>query len=318
MVTMLGWGSWANTQKLAGKERWPFPLFYWDYALGLFLFGLLFALTAGSLGTEGQAALLNLTSAATPAISAALISGALFNLANVLLGVGIDMAGMTVAFPVGVGLALVIGTIKSYLDTPRGNPALLGGGVLLIALAILVSARASATLPGTQKQVRLRGVLFAVVAGCLMGLFYPKLISSISPNFNTQPIVLGTLTPYTAALLFGLGVLASNLVLNTIFMRVNRLTFGEYFRGSLKLHAIGLLGGAIWMMALCTNVVASGTAGPAVSYALGQGATLVAAIWGVFVWKEFATAPKSTFVLVALMFLFYAAGLVLVGWASLA
>src|SRR5690349_10688840 len=106
VVTMLGWGSWANTQKLAGKERWPFELFYWDYAIGVFLFGLLFAATLGSWGETGTGALESLRSGSWKFVLPALVSGAIFNLANILLVVGIDAAGMSVAFPVGVGLAL--------------------------------------------------------------------------------------------------------------------------------------------------------------------------------------------------------------------
>src|SRR5271165_6316086 len=118
IVTMLGWGSWANTQKLAGKEKWPFELYYWDYAIGVFLFGLIFAHTLGSSGSAGMGAVENLHAGAWANVVPALVSGAIFNLSNILLVVGIDAAGMCVAFPVGIGLALVIGTVKNYIDTP--------------------------------------------------------------------------------------------------------------------------------------------------------------------------------------------------------
>src|SRR3954469_21073769 len=128
ILTMLGWGSWANTQKLAGKERWPFELFYWDYAIGVFLFSLVFSHTAGSFGSAGMPAVENLHAAGWPALWPALISGAIFNLSNILLVVGIDAAGMAVAFPVGVGLALVIGTGESSWERRRGALALLSMG----------------------------------------------------------------------------------------------------------------------------------------------------------------------------------------------
>src|SRR3981189_2936950 len=115
IVTMLGWGSWANTQKLAGKEKWPFELFYWDYAIGVFLFSLIFAATMGTLGSDGPNVLQNHPQAAYDYIFPALLSGPTFNIPNLLLVVGIDAAGMSVAFPVGVGLALVIGTVQSYV-----------------------------------------------------------------------------------------------------------------------------------------------------------------------------------------------------------
>ncbi len=246
-----------------------------------------------------------------------MLSGASFNLANVLLVVAIDAAGMSVAFPLGVGLALVIGTVTSYIATPHGNPVFLSIGVALVVFAMLFSAAASSSMNKAAKRTSLRGILFAIAAGCLMGLFYPQLISAISPDFNTAPIVAGKLTPYTAAMVFATGLFLSNFIINTVFLKLAGLSYADYFRGSGKLHSLGILGGAIWMLALSVNVIASGVAGPAVSYALGQGATLIAAIWGVFIWREFRGAPQRSYVLISLMFACYAAGLVLVGMAIL-
>jgi glucose uptake protein len=315
VVTMLGWGSWANTQKLAGKEKWPFQLYYWDYAIGVLLFSLLFAFTAGSMGSSGQPALANLAAAAPNNIGTAMLSGASFNLANVLLVVAIDATGMSVAFPLGIGLALVIGTVASYIATPHGNPLFLAAGVALVVLAMLFSAAASSSMNKAAKRTSLRGALFAIAAGCLMGLFYPQLISAMSPDFST--ILPGKLTPYTAVVVFAVGLVLSNFVINTVFLRIAGLTYGDYFRGSGKLHSLGILGGAIWMLALSVNVIASGVAGPAASYALGQGATLIAAIWGVFIWREFRGAPSRSNTFIYLMFACYAAGLLLVGMATL-
>lgn len=317
MVTMLGWGSWANTQKLAGKEDWPFELYYWDYAVGVFLTGILFALTLGSLGPQGMGAAANLAQAEAGPVGDALLSGALFNVANILLVVAIDAAGMSLAFPVGVGLALVIGTVGSYVQTPKGDPALLFTGVTLIVVAMVMSAVAYSKLPKVAGRKLGRGLLFAVIAGSLMGMFYPLLAGAISPEFRTAPIQPGYLTPYTALFYFGIGLLLSNLVVNTIFMKAGGKPYSRYFSGSPRLHSLGVLGGLIWMVALGLNVIASGVAGPAISYALGQGATLVAAIWGVFIWKEFKDAPKGTTPFVALMFLGYACGLTLIGIATL-
>src|SRR5579875_902738 len=122
-ITMIGWGSWANTQKLAGRTNWPFDLFYWDYSLGVFLFSILFMLTLGSYGSAGMSAIANIEQASGHAISAALLSGVLFNVANILLVVAIDAAGLSIAFPVGIGLALVLGTVKSYVQEPKGDPS---------------------------------------------------------------------------------------------------------------------------------------------------------------------------------------------------
>jgi len=316
IVTMLGWGSWANTQKLAGKEKWPFELFYWDYAIGVLLFGLIFAFALGSAGSQGMSAVANLNSATAAFIFPALLSGAIFNLANILLVVGIDSAGMSVAFPVGVGLALVIGTVESYIEAPKGNPSMLFAGVALIVLAMIFSAIAHSRLPHSGARSPLRGVIFSAIAGCIMGLFYPQLMRSISPNFNEAPIVPGMLTPYTALIFFGAGVFVSNFVWNTIFMKAGGHAYADYFRGTPKLHFIGILGGMIWMLALSFNVIASSVAGPAISYALGQGATLVAALWGLFIWREFRAAPAGTQKYLALMLAGYAGGLFLIGAAT--
>jgi glucose uptake protein len=316
LITMLGWGSWANTQKLSGKDQWRFELYYWDYVLGVLLFGLIFAFTFGSAGASGQPALANFQQAAHHAIHPALLSGVIFNVGNIMLVVGIDAAGMAVAFPVGVGLALVIGTVESYVQTPKGNPALLFPGVLLILFAMVMSGLAYRKLPQSAGKKPLRGLVFSVLAGCIMGFFYPELMRGISANFNNAPIYPGMLTPYMALVLFGIGVVGSNFVLNTIFMRAGKLTYADYFRGSAKLHLIGILGGVIWMVALCFNVIASGVAGPAISYALGQGATLIAAIWGVLVWRELDAGPKGTKRFAALMFAGYAIGLLLIGLAT--
>jgi len=316
VITMLGWGSWANTQKLAGKEKWPFQLFYWDYAIGVFLFSLLFSHTFGAFGTAGMPTRENMHSAAMEFVWPALISGILFNLSNILLVVGIDAAGMSVAFPVGVGLALAVGTLESYIERPQGDPALIFTGVALIVFAMIMSALAHRRLPQAGVRNPLRGVIYSAIAGALMGFFYPQLMRSISPNFNTAPIVPGMLTPYVALVFFGAGVLVSNFVWNTIFMHTGKLTYGDYFRGSARLHAIGMLGGAIWMMALSFNVIASGVAGPAISYALGQGATLVAAIWGLFIWREFRAAPAGTNKYLGLMLAGYSIGLICIGAAT--
>ena len=317
VMTMMGWGSWANTQKLAGKEDWPFELYYWDYAIGVFLTGILFALTLGSFGDAGMGALANLGQAGGGPVMDAMLSGALFNLANILLVVAIDAAGMSLAFPVGVGLALVIGTVRSYLQAPKGDPMLIFSGVALVVVAMVMSALAYSKLPPVAGRRLGRGLVFAVVAGCLMGSFYPMLLQAISPDFGDAAIKSGFLTPYTALFFFGIGLLLSNVVVNTVFMKAGGKTYSRYFGGGSRLHSLGALGGLIWMAALGLNVIASGVAGPAISYALGQGATLVAAIWGVFIWREFRGAPRSATPFIVLMFFGYMSGLTLIGVATL-
>jgi glucose uptake protein len=190
IVTMLCWGSWANTQKLAGKT-WRFELFYWDYVIGVLVAAILFAFTLGSSGGAGRPFLADLRQADPGALGSAFLGGVIFNAANILLVAAIALAGMAVAFPVGIGMALVLGVIVNYVAQPAGRPVLLFAGVGLVAAAIVLDAVAYRRLPG-------------------------------------------------------------------------------------------------------------------------QGATMVAAAWGVFVWREFATASEGTATLLGLMFLCFIAGLALI------
>ncbi len=320
VVTMLCWGSWANTQKLASKE-WRFELFYWDYAIGVVLFSLLLAFTLGSTGTAGRSFLDDLRQAEQGALMSAFIGGVVFNLSNILLVAAIDIAGMAVAFPIGVGLALVLGVITNYMASPVGNPVPLFVGVGLVVVAIVLSALSYSRLPSQGQRTAGKGIVISVVAGVLMGFFYRFVAASMSADFvNLEP---GKLGPYTAIVAFSVGLLASNFVWNTLVMMRpfvgEPVPFGDYFsKGTPRLHLIGMLGGAIWNVGMSLSIIAAGAAGFAISYGLGQGATLVAAFWGVFIWKEFKDAPAGTSRLLALMFLSFVVGLSLIVAARLA
>jgi glucose uptake protein len=320
VVTMLCWGSWANTQKLASKE-WRFELFYWDYAIGVLLFALVLAFTLGSTGTAGRSFLADFAQAEQGALMSAFIGGAVFNLSNILLVAAIDIAGMAVAFPIGVGLALALGVITNYMASPVGNPVLLFVGVGCVVAAIVLSAVSYSRLPAQGQRTVGKGIVISIVAGVLMGFFYRFVAASMSADFvNLEP---GKLGPYTAIVMFSVGLLASNFVWNTIFMMRpfvgEPVPFGDYFsKGSPRLHLIGILGGAIWNLGMSLSIIAAGAAGFAISYGLGQGATLVAALWGVFIWKEFKDAPAGTSGLLALMFLSFVVGLTLIVVARLA
>ncbi len=318
VITMLCWGSWANTQKLAGRE-WRFELFYWDYVFGVFLISLLMALTLGSMGSAGRSFLDDMRQADFSSIRSALIGGAVFNVANILLVAAIAVAGMSVAFPVGIGLALVLGVVVNYLAAPVGNATILFAGVALIAAAIVLDALAYKTLPDQGRTVTTKGLVLSVLCGVLMGFFYRFVADSMATNFASPEA--GKLGPYSAVFLFAVGLLLSNFILNPIIMRKpfegKPVPFSKYFQGGGRVHLVGLLGGAIWGIGMTFNIIASGQAGFAISYGLGQGATLIAALWGVFVWHEFKRAPKSTGTLLALMFIGYVAGLALVITARL-
>jgi glucose uptake protein len=313
IITMLAWGSWANTQKLA-SPGWRFELYYWDYTLGIGLFAALLALTAGSMGVEGRPFLEDLAQADREHLGSAFLGGVLFNAANILLVAAITLAGMSVAFPVGIGLALVIGVVVNYLDSPVGQAETLFIGVALVALAIVINARAYKRLSQARNKVPAKGLILAIVAGGLMGLFYKYVAQSMFPEF-THPLP-GKLSPYTAVFIFSLGILVSNFVFNTLLMRKPvegaPVGFSDYFRGGGRNHAMGLLGGVIWCVGMSFSILASDQAGPAISYGLGQGATVVAAIWGIYIWKEFQGAPKGVTAMLQAMLLLYIAGLTLI------
>ncbi len=317
IVTMLCWGSWGNTQKLAGKS-WRFELYYWDYVIGILLFSILLGFTLGSFGTNGRPFLTDISQAEPGNMLRAFVGGVIFNASNILLVAAMAIAGMAVAFPVGVGIALALGVIINYVFAPKGNPAMLFLGVALITAAIVIDAVAYKKHSASLQKVSGKGILLSVSAGVLMALFYRFVASSMVTDFvNPDP---GRLTPYSAVFFFAIGVVISNLLFNYIIMKKPfegaPLTFGDYKKGSFGVHLTGVLGGVIWNIGMSTNILASGKAGYAISYGLGQGATLIAALWGVFIWKEFRGASKQVNTLILFMFLAYLAGLALLVYAG--
>jgi len=311
---MLCWGSWANTQKLAGQQ-WRFQLFYWDYAIGVLLLALLLAFTLGSTGAAGRGFVADLRQADARWLGSAFAGGVIFNLSNILLVAAIDIAGLAVAFPVGVGLALVLGVVTTYLATRTGNPLMLALGVGAVMVAIILDALAYRRLAAGAQKTPAKGIVISVAAGLLMGWFYSfvaQAMGRIDPA--THALEPGKLSPYTAIVCFSAGLLLSNFLWNSLMMvrpfTGDPVAFGDYFtKGNARLHAIGILGGVIWNAGMSFNIIAAPSAGPALAYGLGQGATMIGAFWGVFVWREFQKAPPGTNRLLAAMFLFYLLGL---------
>jgi glucose uptake protein len=238
-----------------------------------------------------------------------------------LLVAAISLSGLAVAFPVGIGLAMVIGVIWNFMLKPAGNPFLLFGGAGLVVLAITVDAlayRAHGNVSGaTLRRFSWKGLIISLISGVLMGSFYPLVQVSMDPEIGLGPYAIGPL--------FGIGVLLSTLVLNVYFMNLpvqgQPVPIRAYFRGSVRNHLLGLAGGALWCTGAITNFVAAGApeagVGPAVSYALGQGATLISALWGLLVWNEFAGATGQVRMLLTVMLILFAAGLGMVSLAPL-
>jgi glucose uptake protein len=303
---MLCWGSWANTQKLAQKS-WRFELFYWDYVIGILLMSLLFSFTIGSTGVHGRSFLADISQADLNNIGSALLGGIIFNAANILVAAAISIAGMSVAFPVGIGIALVLGVIVNYMANPQGNAMWLFIGVTLITVAIILDALAYRKKTSQSHKIPTKGIVLSVIGGVLMALFYRFVARSMVTSFETPEA--GLLTPYTAVFIFSAGILISNFLFNTILMKKPfegvPVTYSQYLKGSLKEHLTGILGGIIWCVGMTFSIIAAGKAGFAISYGLGQGATLVAALWGVFIWKEFKGVKGTTGLLLTMFILFF-------------
>lgn len=317
LISMFCWGSWANTQKSATRH-WAFQLFYWDFVIGLWLFSLLIAFTAGSLGDEGRSFLTDLAQARGRSLISAFMGGVIFNAANILLVSAVAIAGMAVAFPVGIGLALVLGVIINYGENAEGNPLFLFIGVALVTIAIVLDAKAyrrsAVSLPVTIA----KGIVVSLLAGFLMSLFYRYVTGSMETIYSNP--VPGKLTPYTALVIFATGALVSNFVWNSVVMyrpfSGEKVTYRDYFtKGTSRIHLIGLAGGAIWSLGMIFNLLSGLEAGFAIAYGLGQGGALIAALYGIFTWKEFKGAKDVKGLLTA-MFLFFIAGVAMIILAS--
>ena len=311
MVTSaICWGSWANTYK--GVKNYRFELFYWDYAVGIFLISVIFAFTLGSTSNDANSFLNNVHSADTSNIVSVMIGGAIFNLANLLLVAAIDMAGLAVAFPISIGIALVVGVVSSFILQPRGNGGLLAAGVVCALIAVIMDGKAYASLASAGRPVSKKSIITCIVSGVLMGLWAPFVASAMTKG--------NTLGSYSIAVFLTLGALLSCLIWNIYFMKKplvgQPVDFSEFFRGPVSGHMLGLLGGVIWGTGMVFNLVAANFTGVAISYAIGQSAPMVAALWGVLAWKEFAGAGTRAKLYLGLMFVFYCLAILLVARAN--
>jgi glucose uptake protein len=318
LISMLCWGSWANTLKLCPGYR--FQLFYWDYSVGVLLGAILLGLTFGSHGSaSGPVFLSDIVQTPTQSMLLAACGGVIFNIANLLLVAAIEVAGLAVAFPVGIGLALIVGSIWSYVVNPKANPILLFGGVALVVVAIILDAAAYRSRESDTKTTTTRGIVLCLVAGLLMGSFYPL----VARAMNGTELHPGS-GPYATSAFFAIGVVLSTMPANLLLMfkpldGQPPVRMSGYWSALLRWHVAGLLGGMIWCAGAVANFLGSGAhkVGPAVSYSIGQGATMVSAAWGVFVWREFAGSPPIAKRFLAFMFLFFILGLGAIALAPL-
>lgn len=319
LISMICWGSWANALKMTG-DRWRFELFYFDYSAGVLLAAIVAAFTFGMMGSD-MTFQDRMLVAGHLKEAYVVAGGVVFNLANILLVGAIGLAGMAVAFPVGIGLALIIGVVWNYVLNPQGNPALLFAGLALVVVAIVVDAMAHrardrAAGKDARKKSATKGLVLSIVSGILMGTFYPLVEKGMGGDLG--------LGPYAAALFFSFGVFVSTFFFNIFFMNVpiegQPIRLNAYFQGSARLHMIGIGGGVVWAVGAITNFVGASApaqvnVGPAISLAIGQCATLISVLWGLFVWKEFSNTPAVVKRLVTVMVVLFAGGLALLSLA---
>lgn len=318
-VAMVCWGSWQNTQNLIGK-KWRFELYYWDFSIGILLFALLMAFTFGSMGDEGRSFLADLKQADTDNLLSAAVGGVIWNIGTLLLVAAISIAGMSVAFPIGGGIGWTLGILINYMGKPEGNPLFLFSGTAFIVLAILLSMQSYKKLAAHQKKPTLKGILLSLLAGLCIAFFYRFVASALATDFSPEEA--GKISSYTAVVFFSIGALICTSLLNPFFMarpvQGEPVKMSEWFRGGSTTHLLGMLGGAIWCLGNSVSFMAVGAASPAISYGLSNSAPVVAALWGIFIWKEFKDAPKGTNLLLSLMFGCYLIGLVLIVYSRFA
>lgn len=320
ILCMVCWGSWANTQKMVQAKNWGFELFYWDLTWGLFLTALIAALTFGSFGNEGRTFFEDLSQATCNSIFFAVLGGLIWNLGTLLLTAAMAVAGMSIGFPIGGGLAWIGGIIFNFIlvelsdNHYTGNVSSLFIGVICIVAAIILSGLAYKQLSSRDKTTPLKGILLSICAGFVIMFFYGLVVKSLDASYVSGGS--GSLTPYTGVLLFSVGILISTPVFNGLAMRYpvegKAVTWKDYCKGSMRTHLIGVLGGVIWMSGMVASFMAAGAANPAISYALSNAAPVVAMLWGVFVWKEFYGASKRTKGILCGMFSLFVIGLIIV------
>jgi len=325
IASVLCWGLWANTFKMGGKRR--FELYYFDFAIGLGLAALILGLTVGNLGFDGFSLEDDLMHAGKREWLYALVAGVLFNFANELLVGAISVAGMATAFPVGLGVALVMGSLLNQAARAGGSAALLILGCGMVTGAVALASGSHAVMASlrreqqaragktkdTRRRLSLKGVYLALASGVFLGTLFPLVQKAQDPDVG--------LGPYSTALILGIGVVLSTCVFNMFFLNLpvegEPLEIWDYFKVKPTKHLLGMLGGALWASGAVANFVAStGTpdvqVAPNLCYFAAQGSALVAAFCGLAFWREHRGADIRVRVMTLLMFLLYGGGLALI------
>jgi glucose uptake protein len=322
IVGMLAWGSWANLFKATGG-KWRFELFSFDFAVGVLLAAAVLAVTAGSLGFDGFSLRDDLQLAGKRQELWGFTAGVVFNLGNMLLLGAVSIAGMSVAFPAALGCALIVAALWNFALNPGGSAGLVFGGAAVVAGAIVFDVLAFKTLsvvkaaqaeagPGKPRKRKSssKSVLLSLAGGLLLGSFAP-LIQMGRAGDNG-------LGPYSIGFIFAFGVIASTFVFNLFFMNLpvqgKPIEIREYFNARLGRHGLGLLSGVVWYIGMIASLIGGRVEGAArvsatITYALQQGAIVIAALCGLFLWNEYAGADASVKLRLGLMFFLLLAGI---------
>lgn len=324
VFAMFCWGSWQNSRNFI-KKPWRFELFYWDFVLGIVFASLLAAFTLGSFGNQGRVFIDDIMQANMESIGSSMVGGIIWNLGTLLLTAAIAVAGMSVAFTIGGGIGWLLGILINYEPELVKNPTTLFFGMGIIMAAIVFSMISYRRLASKKKKPTLKGILLSFSAGLLIAFFY-KFVADALANITADEVgnmllEAGKLSPYTAVFFFSIGALICTILINPIFMRKPiegpPVNMGDYFKGFSSAHLLGMLGGIIWCAGNISSFMAAKAASPAIAYGLSNAAPVVAAIWGIFIWKEFKGAPKNTNVYLASMFICYLVGLVLITFSNI-
>ena len=312
---MVFWGSWPSLQKM-NKNPWPFQYFYWDYIVGFLIISTVLAMTLGSYGDYGREFIEDLLQADYLYLCLALLGAVIWNLGNICIFIAIQIAGMAIAFPIAIGLSLILGVVLNYLAQPIiYHPWLLFVGMVFIVIAILFDGKAYRLIePQSACANYKKGILISIISGILFGLFYLFFAQAMATNFKMPTP--GHLTPYTALFIFASGAFFSNILFNSVIMKKpmigNVLDYRTYFKSVLMHHSYGVIAGVISGLGTYLSFIAFGVSGAAISFGIGNGSTMIAALWGLLVWREFRNAPKIALLYMLLMLVFYIVGLVFI------
>jgi glucose uptake protein len=328
VLSLLCLGSWASAFKFAGK--WRFELFYLDFAIGLLLAAVAFAFTLGNIGYDGFNFLDDLQHAGKHQWVWGFLAGLIFNFGNMLLIAAVSVSGLAVAFPMAMGLALLLASGLGMASRPAANLLLLGLGCLLILTSIVLNAvtyrimgvatHEALARAGQAKSTRrpspVKGIILALLAGLFLACFTPLVEKAREGEMGMGPYALG--------FLFAVGVFLSSFVFDIFFINLpvegEPVEFGAYLKGKMTQHLAGFGSGFVCFTGMllawvCASVPAAIQGEPTLGSILAQGSPVLAALWGILVFREFKNSDVRVKVLGTLMLVLFVCGLAMIGLA---